>query len=156
MATLGYTTGIKEILDRTIDWVNDSTIKIMLLANDVTYSHDPDHTVVDMGGATDPADAELSVSGYVGGNGGAGRKVLTSKTITVDNTNNRVVLSAASPSSWTLGPGETVVAAIIIKEDASVDTASRLLIYVDFTDTATNGGTFTLTFHTDGILTINM
>jgi hypothetical protein len=156
MASYGYTTGVKEILDRTIDFVGDSTIKLMLLSNATSYTYDPDHLVADTGGANDPVDAETNVSGYVRGWGGAGRKALASKTMTVDNTNNWVKIDAADPSAWTLASGQTVVAAIILKEGAANDTTSRLIFYVDFTDTATNGGTFTVTFNADGIATVNM
>lgn len=156
MASYGYTAGVKEILDRTIDFIGDSTIKVMLLSNATAYTYNPDHTYVDMSGANDPVDAETNVSGYARGWGGAGRKVLGSKTFTVDDTNNWVKIDAADPSAWTLASGQTVVAAIIFKEGAANDTTSRLLFYVDFSDTATNGGTFTLAFNADGIATVNL
>lgn len=154
MATAGYTTGIKELLDGTISFASD-TIKLMLIANDKTYTYDADHTYVDMGGENDPVDCELDVTGYAPGFAGAGRATLASKTITVDNANNRVVIDAADPAAWTLASGKTVVAAIIYKHVTS-DEASRLIAYVDFADTATNGGTFTLQFNAAGILTVNM
>jgi len=156
MASYGYTTGVKEILDRTIDFVGDNTIKIMLLSNATSYTYDADNLVADAGGANDPVDAETNVSGYARGWGGAGRKALASKTMTVDNSNNWVKIDAADPSAWTLASGQTVVAAIIIKEGGANDTTSRLLFYVDFTDTATNGGTFTVAFNADGIATVNI
>lgn len=157
MATAGYTQGVKEILDRTIDWVNATDIKVMLIGSATSYTYNPDHTYVDIGGANDPVDAELNVSsGYVRGWGGAGRKALASKTFAVDDTNNWVKIDAGDPSAWTLASGDTAVAAIIIKEGAANDTTSRLLFYVDFTDTPTNGGTFTLAFNADGIVTLNM
>ena len=156
MATAGYTTGVKEILDRTIDWVNAADIYVMLIANDSTYTYDPDHTYVDMAGANDPIDCELSISGYEAGYSGAGRKALASKTFTVDNTNNRVKIDAADPSAWTLVSGKTVVAAIIFKKGTADDTTSRLLFYVDFDNQATPNGTFTLSFNADGIVTVDM
>lgn len=154
MATAGYTTGIKELLDGTISF-SSATIKLMLIASDTTYTYNADHTYVDMAGANDPIDCELSCTGYVAGFSGAGRATLASKTMTVDATNNRVVIDAADPAAWTLVAGKTVTAAIIYNHVTS-DAASRLLIYVDFTDQATANGTFTLSFHADGILTVNM
>lgn len=155
MATAGYTTGIKELLDGTITF-SSATIKLMLIASDTAYTYNPDHLYVDESGAADPIDCELNCTGYDPGFSGTGRATLGSKTITVDSTNNLVKIDAADPAAWTsLATGKTVVAAIIYNHVTS-DAASRLLIYVDFTDTPTNGGSFTLNFHADGILTVNM
>lgn len=149
MASFVYNTAAKEMWDGTVDLLND-TIKVMLV--DSTYSPDRDDDVVDAGGGSDAADAEISVSGYTGGYGGAGRKTLGTKAITTDKTNDRAEFDAAN-SSWTaLGSGATIVGAIVIKEGPSADTASRLIAYLDFTDTATNGGDFTLQYDAEGII----
>ncbi len=154
MATAGYTAGLKELADGTIHWASD-TIKLMLIANDVAYTYNADHTYVDMAGANDPIDCELNVSGYAPGFGGAGRATLASKTITIDTANDRYIYDAADPSAWTLVSGETVIAAIIYRHNTS-DADSRLLFYVDFDDKATPDGTLTLNFNALGIFAHSM
>jgi hypothetical protein len=145
MASGVFNAGAGKIADRTIDWVGSSAIKVMLLGNDTPYTFDKDHAVM-----TTPAASELTVTGYTGGHAGAGRKALASKTITIDNANDRVVFDAADPSAWTLSTGENVTGAIVFYELAN-DAASVPIFYLDFTDVPTNGSTFTLVFHADGI-----
>ena len=144
MASAVYNNGAKKIADGSIDFAAD-TIKIMLLATDTPYSLDKDHDHID-----DISASELSVSGYVGGFAGAGRKTLGSKTITADLTNDRVVFDAADPSAWTLASGKTVASAVVYWHDTD-DATSVPLFFLDFTDTLTNGGTFTVQFDANGI-----
>lgn len=151
MASGVFQKGLNDILDGTIDLLTD-TLKVMFVTS--AYTYDPDTALVDAGGGSDILDAEISVSGYTGGWGGSGRKTLASKTVTVDNTNNRSVFDAADPSAWTLGAGATIAAAVIIKEGGSDDTGSRPIAYLDVTDTATNGGSVTLSFAATGIFYI--
>lgn len=142
MASHFYTTGLKECLDGTIDLDTD-TIKLMLVT--ASYTPNKDDLVVDAGGANDPVDHEISVSGYTPGWGGAGRKTVT-VTISANLTNDRVDI-AINDQTWTsLGSGATIAGAILIKEGGANDTTSRLIAYFDVTDTATNGGDITLDF----------
>lgn len=146
MASHFYTTGLKECLDGTIDLDTD-TIKLMLVT--ASYTPDKDDLVVDAGGANDPIDHEIAVSGYTGGWGGSGRKTVT-VTISANLTDDRVDI-AISDQTWTaLGAGATIAGAILIKEGGANDTTSRLLAYFDVTDTATNGGDITLDFNAIG------
>lgn len=143
MASGWYGTGLKEFLDGTTDIDAASALRIMLVKSGYTFN--PDDLVVDAGGANDPLDHELTVSGYTGGHGGAGRKT---PTVTLQYTagSNRVDI-AFSDQTWTaLGTGETIAAAILIKPGASDDTTARLIAYWDVTDTPTNGGDITLDF----------
>lgn len=120
------------------------TIEIVLVKS--TYTADKDHT------NTVLAAAEISgVSGYTGGFGGAGRKVLASKTITKDTTNDRIVYDAADPSAWTLGTGDTIGGCIIQKKGSADDTTAVLLAFLDHSDLPTNGSTFTEVFDALGI-----
>lgn len=144
MASAVYNAGAKGLLDGSIDFAAD-TIKIMLLSTDVPYVVDKDHDHID-----DLNASELVVSGYANGFAGAGRKTLGTKTITKDNATDRVVFDAADPSAWTLGAGETVAAAVVYWH--SVDDATSIpLFFLDFVDVLTNGGTFAIAFHADGI-----
>jgi hypothetical protein len=92
-----------------------------------------------------------NISGYVRGFGGAGRKLLAGKTVTKDVANDRVVYDANDPSVWTLGVGATVGGAVIQKKGAADDTTAVPLFLLDFSDTPTNGSTFTLQFDANGI-----
>lgn len=147
MASLVYNVGSYNLQDpqsaNAVDF-KTATIEVILVKS--TYSPNKDDT------NSAYAAAEISgVSGYTGGWGGAGRKVLASKTITNDTTNDRTTYDAADPSAWTLGTGDTVGGAIIGKKGASDDTTAIPLFFLDFSDVPTNGGTFTLSFHADGI-----
>jgi hypothetical protein len=146
MASGWYQQGLEDALDNTLNLDTD-TLKVMLVTS--SYTYDADHTVVDNGGndATDPSFNELTVSGYTGGFGGAGRKT-TALAMNVDNTNNAVdiELNGGANQTWTsLASGETIGGAILIKE-ITADTSSRLICFFDVTDTATNGGDVTLTW----------
>lgn len=149
MASFVYNKAAQEIADGTVDLLND-TIKTMLVTS--TYTPNRDDLVVDAGGANDALDAEISVSGYTGGWGGSGRKALTGKTLTTDNTNDRAEFDADNLTWSTLGTGATIAAMIVIKEGGANDTTSRLIAYLDVTDTPTNGGDVTFTFDAEGII----
>ena len=142
MASFTYNTGALGVAEGTIDFETD-VFKIALIKN----SHVPDQDETAM---TDIAADEISVTGYVGGFAGAGRKTLASCTITQDDVNNRIVFDATDPSAWTLSTGATIGYAVIYKHDTN-DATSIPLFLLDLTDTPTNGGTFTVTFPTSGI-----
>lgn len=149
MASFVYNKAAQEIADGTVDLLND-TIKTMLVTS--AYTPNRDDLVVDAGGANDALDAEISVSGYTGGWGGSGRKALTSKTLTTDNANDRAEFDADNLTWSTLGTGATIAAMVVIKEGGANDTTSRLIAYLDVTDTPTNGGDVTFTFDAEGII----
>jgi len=143
MASGVYNEGAFQLGDGAIVFDTDAAIKIMLLKS--SYTFDKDHASV-----TTLAASEADASGYTGGFNGAGRKALASKTTTKDDTNDRVVYDATDPSAWTLAAGNTIGGAAIIRENTN-DAGSTPLFFLDFTDTATNGGTFTVAFHANGI-----
>lgn len=153
MASLAYQAGIRELLDGGTVYLTD-TIKVMLISTATAYTPNKDHDFVDEGGANDPVDAETNVTGYTRGFGGAGRKTLASKTITANDTNDRVELDAADVTWTALGAGETLEAAIVIEEITN-DAASPLLCYLDPSNIATNGSDVTLQFATNGFLNFN-
>lgn len=143
MASLVYNIGSFKLQDRTIDFAADD-IEVILVKSTYTPNKDDTNSVY--------AAAEISgVSGYTGGWGGAGRKLLGGKTITNDTTNDRTVYDATDPSAWTLGTGDTVGGAIIGKKGSANDSTALPIFFLDFTDVPTNGSTFTLSFHADGI-----
>jgi hypothetical protein len=139
MADFVYNQAAFEIIGGQISLLSD-TLKVMLVGSG--YTPDRDHDVVDAGGANDPVDHELNGTGYVGGWGGSGRQALSSKTLTLDKTNDRVVFDCADVT-WTAIDAGTVAHAIVIKEGATNDTTSRLVSNHDISVT-TNGGSLTV------------
>lgn len=137
-----YTTGLKECFDGTISLGSD-TLKVMLVSS--SYVPNKDNTVVDAGGANDPIDHEISVSGYANGWGGAGRKSFGTVSFVANNTDDAVDIGVATDLTWTaLGAGATIAGAVLIKEGVSDDTTSRLIAYWPITPAVTNGGDFIL------------
>ena len=149
MASGAYTSGIKDWMDA--NQFLTGTFKWLLVSTATPYTYNVDDDFVDAGGANDVVDAETNVSGYIRGWGGAGRLTVASKTFTVNDTNNRLELDCADPSWAGLGTGETLAAALIIREGAANDTTSQLYAYLDFNDVA-SGGTLTLQVASNGIV----
>ena len=127
-------------------WGSD-TVKMGLLKN--TYTPDPDHGTISAVSAN-----ECDATGYTGGFGGAGRKTLSSPTITVDNTNNRAVFDSADPATWTSLGGATnnTLRHAFVAKEVTNDASSPLLCTLDMgADKLTNGGDFTVQIAAAGI-----
>jgi hypothetical protein len=143
MASFTYNIGSKSLADRTLDYAA-GVIEVILMKSTYTANKDDTYTVYAAG--------EISgVAGYTGAYGGAGRKVLATKTITNDTANDRTVYDAADPSAWTLGTGDTIGGAIVGLKGAAADATAIPLFWCDITDLPTNGSTFTLIFDALGI-----
>lgn len=144
MASFTYNGGSKALQDGTVNWAAD-TIEVVLTKS--TYTPNKD----DVNGT--PAASEITgVSGYTGGFGGAGRKVLASKTHTNDTVNDRTVYDAADPSTYgALGAGDTIGGVVIQKKGAASDATAVPLFFIDVTDTPTNGSAVALVFDALGI-----
>lgn len=138
MASGWYSNGVLNCLNGTIDLDTD-VIKVMLV--DEVYAYDPDHDFVN-----DISANEISATNYTGGFGGGGRKTAT-VTMQASTANNRVEIAIADLTWTALGGAlnDTVGAAVVIHEITN-DAASIPIAYLDFTDTPTNGGNFTLDF----------
>jgi hypothetical protein len=156
MANFIYNTALGEIIAGTIDLVAD-TIKVIPVTS--TYVANRDDDVADAGGASDVVDAEIVATNYTGGWGGAGRKTLASKTLTVDKTNDRVEFNCAA-FSWTALGGATnatIAAYVVVKEGGANDTTTRLIAYIDTLASGTlplttNGSDLTVTPNAEGLL----
>ncbi len=145
MASFIFNNGALDISNGAIDLDTD-TLQVMLTATATLYTEDRDDDFVDESGANDPIDAELSVAGYTGGFGGAGRKV-AAITSAVDKPNNRAEFGITD-ITWTgLAAGETIDHALLIDERTN-DADSRLVACFDIADTPTSGGDVTLDFDT--------
>ncbi len=141
---LVYNVGAEQILNGGVDLLTD-TLDVVLVKSSYTPNRDDTNAVL--------ASAEISgVSGYVGGHAGAGRRTLASKTVTRDNGTDRVTFDAADPSAWTLGAGDTIGGAIIIRRGTSSDATAVPLFHVAISPAVpTNGSSFTLQFDAAGI-----
>ena len=155
MATGAFNRGIQRIWNGSDDYLTD-TIKMALLGTTTLYTYDPDDNFMAEGGANDPDDAELQgVTGYTRGFGNAGRKTLAGKLVTENDTNNRVEIDCDNFTWTTLGAGDTITAAIILKEITN-DSASPIFSHNEVTDTPTNGGDVTITIPANGFLNNNL
>ncbi len=135
-----------------VDIIAD-TIKMALTMVD----DDPDDPDIEfMGDFLGAGDAEeLVATGYALGFGGAGRKTLASKTVAVDQANDRAEFDFAN-ITWTALDHATndIVGCVMLKEITN-DAASPVLAKVD---TATglplslNGSDVTLTVDSEGFL----
>ena len=149
MADFVYNTAAGEMVQggTALDILADAKVKWMLI-DSVLYAEDRDDDLVDAGGANDPADHELSGTGYVAGYNGSGRHVLASRSITINKTNDRAEFDAAD-ETWTAIDAGTVEQVLVIKEDhlgaAGNDTETRLISHHDTNfPVTTNGGDLTI------------
>lgn len=147
MASLWTNKGVFLVMTNQVDLETDAGIKMMLLKSSFTPNQDDNF-------ADTPAASECDVAGYTGGFGGAGRKALASRTITEDDTNNRVVFDAADPSPWTLAAGNTLRHTATIKEITN-DADSPVIFYnIMDADKVTNGGDLTVQADAAGLARI--
>jgi hypothetical protein len=139
MASGAYQYGMSKVLDGTID-LDTTTLKVMALKS--SYVYDPDHTAVS-------SLTEISgVSGYTAGFGGAGRKTAT-VAISVDNVNNKVIVTFTDLTWTALGTGDTIGGFALVREITN-DAGSIPIVFFDVTDLPTNGGDITLDFAAAG------
>ena len=144
MASNLYQSGLKLILDGTVDLLTD-TIKVVLV--NASYTPDKDHDFL-----SDVNTYELSGTGYAGGFAGSGRKTLASKTVGKNDSTNVANFDAAD-SSWTAINAGTAAYAIIGKEVTN-DAASPIFACIDLNpDVATNGGDYSIAWDAAGLFT---
>ena len=145
MASGFYSRGVLKGCNGAIDY-DTSTLKVMLV--DATYVYDPDHAVIDNAAndSTDPSFCEIVATNYTGGYAGAGRKTATIA-VSEQTASNRVI-GVITDLTWTAlgGASNDTVAAGLLVQEVTNDTASFLVAHFDVTDTPTNGSDFTLDF----------
>ena len=129
-------------MDGQID-LDTGDIRVLLVKSGYTFNADHDY-VADL----TPASNEISGTGYV-------RKALASKTVTVDDTNNRAAFDAAD-LVWTgLDTATVGIAAAVVYQLVTNDADSPLIAYIDLTPAiAGNGGDFTVAWNAGGILRV--
>lgn len=140
-----YNTGLRRLIggaSGAINWGTATNIKVMLLTTSAPYTFNPDHEFV-----SSVAASEAAGTGYVGGYGGAGRKVLTGKLIQDDLTGDRIVFKCDTPVTWTgLNLSSGAIAQVVVFAENGTDAASPLIGLLDPTDLVTNGGDVSLNF----------
>lgn len=139
MADLKYNFGKGELINGGIDLDTDD-IKVALVT--VTYTPDID-VHEDFADITN----EVVGTGYT-----AGGKSLTTKSVTVDDGNDRAVFDA-DDVTWT---ASTITArAAILYKNTGVAATSTLIAYFDFgSDQSSSAGDFTIEWNATGILTL--
>ncbi len=129
----------KTFFDSAFTKINfdSDTIKVALLDSGYTPDFDTHN-------AFDDLTNEEAGTGYT-----AGGATLGSKTLTLDTTNNRYVLDAAD-TTWIVSSITTRYAAVY--KSTGVGSTSLLICLINFaTDRTSDGGTFQITWHADGI-----
>jgi len=140
MASVFFNNAKKYFANGAVDWDTD-TIKCML----TTSSYSPN---IDTHDFRDDVTNEVSGTGY-----SAGGTALANKTVTADTTNDRAVLDA-DDTSWATA---TITAryAVLYKSRGGASSADELIAAIDFgSDIASTGGTFLITWSSNGILTL--
>jgi hypothetical protein len=129
--------------------VSDPGIKAMLVKP--AYSFSRTHNTV-----SDVVANEVSGTNYVGGFGGAGRKVAASRVVVEDDANNRAEFSAAS-FTWTqINVG--VVGGMVLFKEGTTDADSDYLFFYDLTGgagTVTNGGDLVVVPDAEGLVQVS-
>lgn len=141
MASAFYGKFIQSGFDNGLTKVNfasgGDTIKVAL----VTSSYTPDFDAHDF---FNDITNEITSSGYT-----AGGATLGSQTVTLNTTDNRIVFDGAD-TSWA-SSSITARGAVVYKSTGDSAT-SPLIAYIDFTtDRTSDGGTFQITWHANGI-----
>jgi len=139
MADLVYNSFKRDIMDGTLD-LSTQDIKVMLVTSGYTPNIDTDEFI-------DDVTNEVVGTGYT-----AGGQSLASKTVVVDDTNDRGVFDSANPE-WTTA---TITArGAVLYYDTGTPATSPLIGYWDFgTDQTSTAGTFTININVVGILTL--
>lgn len=138
-----YVSLVVKAFNKEIDWDSD-IIKVML----VTSTYVPNQ---------DTHDYKNDISGEVSGTGyTAGGKVLTTKTITYNSTDNIIILDA-DDVIWEGISISNARYAVFYDDSPSTDTTKVLLWYVDFGEAkSVTNGTIKLTFNASGIVNIDI
>ncbi len=141
MAEFMYNSGSMILWDGTIDLLTDGAVKAILVTS--SYVADRDNDFVEEG-VNDAEEHEIEGTGYAGGFGNSGRKVLGTKTITVDKGTDRSDFDCAD-IVWSAIDAGTPSQMLIIVEITN-DLASWLISHHDTNfPVTTNGGDLTVT-----------
>lgn len=145
MASFVFNDAKANLMNGTVD-LDTNTIKVLLVGTTFSGVEDDGPNVSNI-----TTLGELTGTGYTSGHGNAGRKTLTSATVTADDTNNRAAFDAADVT-WTGISAGTIHGALIHKEGTTNDTDAKVIAFIDLANTVTNGGDITISWGANGIL----
>lgn len=148
MATVTTNKGRQLLLQKLLDLVADSGVKVMLFNS--SYTPDKDHDFVSS--ITGGTSKELSGTGYTAGFGGSGRKALTGRVITRDDATDKVFFDA-NDASWPGLNAGTIGGVALIKE-VTTDADSPIIALLDPADLVTNGSDVTGQWAADGLVNL--
>jgi hypothetical protein len=137
MAQGCYQRGISDLLGAG-DFLAGTIVGLLVEAG---YVFNPDHDYLS------DITNEINESGYA-------RQTLASKTVSVDDTNNRVIVDAADPVYTAVVAGGTATQHIVARS-TGVDSTSPLIAQYDITSTPTNGGNITINYDSVGMFVVN-
>jgi len=138
--TIFYNSYKKDVLDSTIDFIND-TIKVAL----TTSSYSPD---IDSDSFWGDVTNEVADTGYT-----AGGETLAGKTNTQDNTDDEGVFDA---NDVTWSSSSITARYAVIYKDTGTPSTSPLVCYIDLGgDKSSASGDFTLSWNAEGIINVN-
>ncbi len=138
--------GKLEIANQALNLVSEANLKLMLV--DSTYVHNNDDDFI----STNAAAKEISVTGYVGGFNGAGRRVPAGRGLARDDPSDEIEFDFTDEVWTALAAGVTIGGVVLIKEITN-DAASPVIAYDELTgDVATNGGNITYQPSAEGML----
>jgi hypothetical protein len=141
-----YNQGLADLLNNAHDWDNSSqTYKIMLLTAGYTFNYN--HVYV-----SQVSGYELSGTNYTPGYSNTGRKTLTSRSISIDASNNYVILGADNISWGTIYAN--VIDKAIIYRHLTSDLDSKLIACITGggLPISISGGTINLNWNTNGVI----
>lgn len=129
MASTWYNRGIYRIGNGSTLWTS-STIKALLVGSGFSFDKDNDFVseITELPNGTN----------YTGAYNGSGRKTLTTPTVNLDDTNDRIWFDA-DDITWSAISAGTIYGLVIFHEITS-DALSPLIGFLDPTDLVTNGG----------------
>jgi hypothetical protein len=140
--------GKLEIANQALNLVTEPNLKLVLVDN--TYVHNNDTDFV--GAALGVGAKEISVSGYVGGFGGAGRRVPAGRGLSRDDAADEIEFDFTDEVWTALGAGVTIGGVALIVEKTN-DADSWVVAYDELTgDVPTNGGNITYQPSAEGML----
>ena len=145
MASYCFDKGIKALVTSK-DWTA-STVEVLALGS--SFSGDK----ATAGFYTDCTLGELSGTGYAGGYGGSGRKVLANTAILLPGSN--LIQLDADDVTWSAISAGTIAGLLVGVKGASSDATAVPLAFIDLTDTPTNGGDITIQWSSSGVIEFN-
>ena len=147
MASVVPTNAMVQCMAGDLDLNAASALKCTLLKS--SYTPNPDHKFM-----ADVSASECDATGFAGGFGGADHKTLTSVTITEDTVNNRAVVDAANPATFSAigGASNNDLNVLAVYAPGTSYADSQIVALLEFASVfSTNGGDLLVQFDAAGL-----